>query len=277
MTQDLFRYDGKRVLVVGCATGMGASTARIVQELGGEVHGVDYQSPDAQLAGFTQCDLRDTAAVAAMLDGLSGSFDSVFYCAGLPTGRPPIDVMKVNLAAMRQVVDGVISRVPRGGSISIISSTGGMNFLAHMGEIFGLLASEGFDGIVDWSEKNPEIVADGYVFSKEAVIVYTMQRAISAAADGVRVNCISPGPTDTPMMSDFEASASREVLMSFTGPMARYATADEMAWPLVFIGSTAASYITGLNLIIDGGFLAGVMTGAIDPSALMASAAPANA
>jgi NAD(P)-dependent dehydrogenase (short-subunit alcohol dehydrogenase family) len=274
----LFRYDGKRVLVVGCATGMGASTARIVQSLGGEVHGVDYLEPDDQLAGFTQCDLRDPAQVEDMLASLTGTFDSVFYCAGLPTGRPPLDIMKVNLAAMRLVVDGIISRVPHGGSISIISSTGGMNFLSHMGEIMGLLATDGFDGIVEWSEQNPELVADGYVFSKEAVIVYTMMRALTAAADGVRVNCISPGPTDTPMMSDFEASASRELLLSFTGPMARYATADEMAWPLAFLGSRAASYITGLNLIIDGGFLAGVMTGAIDIAALMPQPAePVNA
>jgi NAD(P)-dependent dehydrogenase (short-subunit alcohol dehydrogenase family) len=278
MTEDLFRYDGKRVLVVGCATGMGASTARIVQSLGGEVHGVDYREPDAQLAGFTQCDLRDPAQVEDMLGSLTGTFDSVFYCAGLPTGRPPLDIMKVNLAAMRLVVDGVISRVPHGGSISIISSTGGMNFLSHMGEIMGLLATDGFDGIVRWSEENPELVADGYVFSKEAVIVYTMMRALTAAADGVRVNCISPGPTDTPMMSDFEASASRELLLSFTGPMGRYATADEMAWPLAFLGSAAATYITGLNLIIDGGFLAGVMTGAIDIAALMPQPAePVNA
>jgi len=274
--KDLFNYEGKRVLIVGCATGMGASTVKIIQSLGGEVHGVDYREPDFPLASFAQCDLRDPSDISTMLDGLSGSYDSVLYCAGLPTGRPPLDIMKVNLAAVRLVVDGVISKVPRGGAISIISSTGGMNFLAHMGEIMGLLATEGFDGIVQWSEENPELVADGYVFSKEAVIVYTMQRAITAAAQGVRVNCISPGPTDTPMMADFEASASREVLMSFTGPMARYATADEMGWPLAFLSSDAASYITGLNLIIDGGFLAGMMTGAIDPAALMAAAAPAE-
>ena len=271
--QDLFRYDGKRVLVVGCATGMGASTGAIVASLGAEVHGIDYRKPDSELAGFTDCDLRDPAAIDAAIEGLSAPFDGVFYCAGLPTGRDPAEIMKVNFAAARMLVEGVQGLVPEGGAIAIISSTGGLNFLQHMGPIMELLATDTFDAAVEWSQAHPEIVADGYVFSKEAVIVYTMQRAIAAASAGVRVNCVSPGPTDTPMMPAFEASASRDLLLAFTGPMNRYATADEMGWPLAFLNSDAASFMTGFNLIIDGGFLAGVMTGAIDPAALLG---PAN-
>lgn len=267
--RDLLRYDGKRVLVVGCATGMGASTATIVASLGATVHGIDYRKPDYELSGFTDCDLRDPAAVESALANLSGPFHGVFYCAGLPTGRDPVDVMKVNFAAARMVVESVHSLVPAGGAISIISSTGGLNFLQHMAPIMELLATQSFDSAVQWSESHPDIVADGYVFSKEAIIVYTMQRAIAAAPAGVRVNCISPGPTDTPMMPDFEATATRDLLLAFTGPANRYATADEMGWPLAFLNSDAASYITGFNLIIDGGFLAGVMTGAIDPAALL--------
>jgi len=266
---DRFRYDGKRVLVVGCATGMGASTAGIVSSLGGEVHGIDYRKPDYELASFTDCDLRDPAAIGSVISELSAPFSSVFYCAGLPTGRPPAEVMKVNFAAARMVVEGVQGLVPAGGAISIISSTGGLNFLQHMAPIMELLATDSFNSAVAWSEANPDLVADGYVFSKEAVTVYTMKRALAAAAAGVRVNCISPGPTDTPMMPAFEASASRDLLLAFTGPMNRYAAADEMGWPLAFLGSDAASYITGLNLIIDGGFMAGVMTGAINPGALL--------
>lgn len=267
--QDQFRYDGKRALVVGCATGMGASTAQVVAGLGGEVHGVDYRKPDYDLTSFTECDLREPTQIESTLASLDGQFDKVFYCAGLPTGRPPMDVMKVNFAAMRAVVEGVQPRIPSGGAIAIISSTGGLNFLAHMAEIFELLGTSSFDEAMAWCKSHAELVADGYVFSKEAVIVYTMKQALAASANGVRVNCLSPGPTDTPMMPDFEATASRELLMKFTGPMNRYATAEEMGWPLAFLNSDAAGYITGLNLIVDGGFLAGVMTGAIDPSKLM--------
>ena len=266
-----FRYDGKRVLVVGCYSGMGESTAKIVHGLGGEVHGVDYKQPDFELAGFTNCDLRNKADIEAMLSSLKGPFDAVFYCAGLSTAHPALDIMRVNAAAVRTVVEGVQSLIPRGGAISIISSTGGLGFFAHMEPIMELLSTEGFDGIVDWSEQHADVVADGYVFSKEVIIVYTMKRALEIADAGVRLNCISPGPTQTPMMPEFEATSSPELLAKFEGPMKRKALPDEMGWALAFLNSDAASFVNGFNLVLDGGFLAGTMTGAIDVAALLAS------
>ena len=80
--EDRFRYDGKRVLVVGCYSGMGAAAAKVVSSLGGEVHGVDFRDPDYELASFTRCDLRDRAAIDDLLASLSGPIDRLFYCAG---------------------------------------------------------------------------------------------------------------------------------------------------------------------------------------------------
>ena len=266
-----FRYDGKKALVVGCYSGMGESTAKIVQGLGGEVHGVDYKEPDYELASFTMCDLRKRDEIESMLGSIQGPVDSLFYCAGLPPTHPPLDVMRVNVAAVRAVVEGVEPLVPRGGAISIISSTGGLGFLQHMEPIMELLNTEGFDGAVSWSEQHPDLVGEGYVFSKEVIIVYTMKRALQLAESGIRVNCISPGPTQTPMMPEFEAMSGPELLRKFEGPMGRKATADEMGWPLAFLNSDAAAFINGFNLVVDGGFLAGTMTGAIDVAALLAS------
>jgi NAD(P)-dependent dehydrogenase (short-subunit alcohol dehydrogenase family) len=267
---DLYRYDGKRALVVGCASGMGEATARIVQSLGGEVDGIDYRQPDYQLAGFTNCDLRDQAQIDRALAGLQGPIDRLFYCAGLPQTHPPLDVMTVNFMAMRHVVDGVRPLMPSGGAVAIISSNAGLNFLERMPTIVELLGTSGFDGARIWCEKHLDVVADGYMFSKEAIIVYTMQTAMASVGDGIRVNCISPGPTATPMMPEFEKAVGAELLEKFRGPMERMSQPEEQGWPLVFLNSDAASYITGLNLVVDGGFVAGVMTGAIDMNALFA-------
>ena len=191
---------------------MGAATAKIVQSLGGEVFGVDYREPDYELAGFTNCDLRNKSEIDAALASLSEPIDRVFYCAGLPQTHPPLDVMKVNFAAMRHVVEGVQPLVPNGGAIAIISSNAGLQFMDHMAPISELLATEGFDGANAWCESHQDVVADGYTFSKEAIIVYTMQRALEVVGDGVRVNCISPGPTATPMMPEFEKAAGPELI-----------------------------------------------------------------
>jgi NAD(P)-dependent dehydrogenase (short-subunit alcohol dehydrogenase family) len=268
--RNLFSYDGRRALVVGCFSGMGESTAKIVRLLGGEVHGVDYKEPDYELSSFTSCDLRNKVEIESMLESLEGPFDAVFYCAGLPPTHPAIDVMRVNFAATRMVVEGVQPKMAAGGAIAIISSTGGLGFMARMGPIMELLGTDGFDGAVDWCEKNAETVAEGYVFSKEVIIVYTMKRALEVVDAGVRVNCISPGPTQTPMMPDFESMSGAELLKKFEGPMDRKAYPEEMGWPLAFLNSESASFVNGFNLIVDGGFLAGTMTGAIDVAALLA-------
>src|SRR5262245_60395259 len=117
--KDLFRYDAKRALVVGCASGMGEATAAVVQSLGGEVHGVDYKPTAAALASFASCDLRDGAQVDSLLASLGGPFDAVFYCAGLPQTHPPRDVMAVNFAALRAVVEGTLPKVSNGGAIAV--------------------------------------------------------------------------------------------------------------------------------------------------------------
>jgi len=266
--EDRFRYDGKRCLVVGCYSGMGAATAKIVQSLGGEVHGIDYREPDSELASFTQCDLRDLGQIDATLSALTGPVDRLFYCAGLPQTFPPLDVMTVNFAAMRHVVEHVHPLIPRGGAVAIISSNAGLQFMDHMATISALLATDSYDAAVEWCRQHPDDVADGYTLSKEAIIVYTMQRALAVVDDGVRVNCISPGPTATPMMPEFEKAAGAELIRAFWGPMNRQAQPEEQGWPLAFLNSDAASFITGLNLIVDAGFAAGVMTGAIDVNAL---------
>ncbi len=178
---------------------------------------------------------------------------------------------------MRAVVEGVHPLIPSGGAVAIISSNAGLQFMDHMAPINELLATDGFDGAVAWCEEHLDLVADGYTFSKEAIIVYTMQRALEVVGEGVRVNCISPGPTATPMMPEFEKAAGPELIRAFWGPMNRQAQPEEMGWPLAFLNSDAASFITGLNLIVDAGFVAGVTTGAIDLGALFAAGMEAMA
>lgn len=269
--ENRLRLDGKRVLVVGCYSGMGQAAAKIVQSLGGAVHGFDYKEPDYPLEGFTQVDLRDQAAIDTALADL-GPVDRLLYCAGLPQTFAFTDIVAVNLAAMRHVVDAVTSTMPAGGAAAIISSNGGLQFMERLPVHVELLSTPGYDDIVSWCDGHRDIVGDPYTFTKEAIIVYTMQKAIASAEAGIRVNCISPGPTATPMMPEFEKAAGAEIIRAFEGPLHRQAQPEEQAWPLAFLVTDAASYITGINLVVDAGFLAGVMTGAIDVAALFAEA-----
>jgi NAD(P)-dependent dehydrogenase (short-subunit alcohol dehydrogenase family) len=100
-------------------------------------------------------------------------------------------------------------------------------------------------------------------------IVWTFRRgATLTPATGIRLNCISPGPTDTPMMPDFVAATSQAFMDAYPKPIGRNSTAEEQGWVMAFLNSPAASYVSGENVYTDGGAGNGMMTGAIKPPAV---------
>src|SRR6201990_3007231 len=101
-----FRYDGKRALVVGGATGMGAAAAKIVGDLGAEVINLDYAPVEAGLGRGIQVDLRDPASIDKALEEVGGPVDAVFSAAGIADGP---DLMKINFIGHRHVIDRLMS------------------------------------------------------------------------------------------------------------------------------------------------------------------------
>jgi NAD(P)-dependent dehydrogenase (short-subunit alcohol dehydrogenase family) len=78
--------------------------------------------------------------------------------------------------------------------------------------------------------------------------------------DGIRLNCTNPGPTQTAMMPAFEAANGKDLIDAFIGPSGRRSTAEEQAWPLVFLNSPRSSYVAGEAFHVDGGFLGAMVT-----------------
>lgn len=261
---DGWSYEGKRVVIAGCASGMGEATARELVRCGAEVHGVDVRPSPVDLASFRTCDLRDRGSVDTAVDAIGGAVDALFNCAGLPQTFPSIDVMTVNFIGMRYWTERIAALMNRGGAIATIASTAGFGYLQRLPTVLEFVGHTGFDEARQWCEDHADVVGDGYSFSKEAIIVWTMASAASYIERGFRINCISPAPTSTPMMDEFEKATSAEVVDVFTLPIGRRALATEMASPMVFLNSDGASYINGHNLNVDGGFVGSITTGMLD-------------
>jgi NAD(P)-dependent dehydrogenase (short-subunit alcohol dehydrogenase family) len=255
-------YEGMRVLVSGGGgAGMGAAAVRELTELGAEVHVLDLREPPVDVASYQAADLRDPAAVAAAVDNVGGRIDALFNCAGLPGGRfPDLDVMLVNFVGMRHLAELVVPHMEAGGAIASISSTAGRGWEENVEKWMPLVSSPGFEAGKAWCEAHSDDITGGYGPSKQAMIIWTMYAAIGLASKGIRLNCISPGPTDTPMMPDFPQA----IIERYPIPLGRHSRPEEQAYPLIFLNSRAASYITGENLITDGGTIGGVSTGQID-------------
>ena len=105
---DVLGYKGKRVIVSGCFSGMGEATAKLLLDLGAEVHGLDFKPCALPLASFNTVDLRDPASIEAGIATIGGTVDALFNCAGLPQSFPPMDVMKVNVIGTRHLTEQVI-------------------------------------------------------------------------------------------------------------------------------------------------------------------------
>jgi NAD(P)-dependent dehydrogenase (short-subunit alcohol dehydrogenase family) len=268
---DILGYKGKRVIVSGCFSGMGEATARILLDLGAEVHGFDYKDCALPLASFTKVDLRDPASIEAGVAALGGKVDALFNCAGLPGGGafPPIETMKVNFIGTRHLTDCVLPLMGPGSAIASIASTGGLGWSRRIPVHMELMMTQGFQGALEWSEAHMDQVAEGYAFSKEAVIVWTQFMGAQLIKRGIRINCSLPSPTQTPMMATFHATSGKAIVDAAAEPLGRYTTAAEQAGPLVLLNSDAAGVVNGVVLPVDGGFMGGLATGQVDISKMM--------
>lgn len=254
---DAFGYQGKRVLVVGGATGMGAAVAELVRDAGAEVVVMDRAEVTNEGVRSIRLDLADRASIDAAVDDCGGTVDALFACAGVADGTPGIE--RINFIGHRHLIDRMIGngQLRRGAAIGFISSAAGLGWEANLPILKEFLAITDFDDAVKWVEANGK--AD-YMFSKLAINAYVAQQAFGLLRQGIRINAILPGPTDTPL-----ARANAEMWLGFgadyreqTGIEA--STPLEQAYPLVFLCSDAASGITGITMVTDAGYVAsGVM------------------
>jgi NAD(P)-dependent dehydrogenase (short-subunit alcohol dehydrogenase family) len=268
-------YRGKRVVITGCFSGMGEAAAKILLDLGAEVHGLDYKDSTLPLASFSNVDLRDPASIEAGVAKLgNGKVDALFHCAGLPGGLfPPMDLMKVNVLGMRHLTELIIPLMQGKGAVASISSTAGMGWSQRIPTHMELIMTQGFAAGEAWCEAHADEVAEGYAFSKETMNVWTMFMGARMIKQGIRFNATMPSPTQTPMMQAFHDTAGKATVDAAAEPLGRYTTPEEQAGPLVLLNSDAAGVVNGVVLPVDGGFMGGVVTGQVDMSVMMRGAA----
>jgi NAD(P)-dependent dehydrogenase (short-subunit alcohol dehydrogenase family) len=271
---DLLRYQGKRVIVTGCFSGMGEATAKLLLELGAEVHGFDYKACGLPLASFTHVDLREPGSIEAGVKAVGGGIDALFNCAGLPEGGAfdAKSVVTVNFIGTRHLTECVIPMMRDGGAIASIASTAGLGWSQRIPLLLEFVTTKGFASAAAWADAHPELLTSAYGFSKEALIVWTQYMGAHLIKRGIRINCSLPSPTQTPMMATFQATAGKAVIDAAAEPLGRYTTPAEQAAPLVLLCSEAMSVVNGIVLPVDGGFLGGLATGQVDLSKIMTPA-----
>lgn len=266
-------YRGKTVVLTGGSSGMGEAAARILGELGAKVHIVDIQEPKLPCEAFYKTDLSDPDQVNATVKALHGigPIDFLFPCAGVPPHAVgALKCMLINYVGARQFVEGVLPAMRDGGGIAIISSDACLSWQRNLDQHMELLAIGDPREARVWCEVNPDKLRDGYTTSKEMLVVWVQHFAVKLGMERrIRINTTAPCPTKTAFMEASVDVLGQEFLDNFPYPVLhRMATAEEQAWPLILLNSPLNAAVTGAVLYTDQGFVSGVFTGAIDPSAM---------
>jgi NAD(P)-dependent dehydrogenase (short-subunit alcohol dehydrogenase family) len=262
---DAFRFDGKRVLVVGGATGMGAAASELALDAGAEVVVMDHA--DVALTGVEaiRVNLAERASIDAAVDACGGPVHALLACAGVADGTPGIE--RINFVGHRHLIERMIDggMLRRGSAIGFISSAAGLGWESKLEELQELLATPDFDSGAAWFEKHGKA---NYMATKQAICAYVARHAFPMLKRGIRINAICPGPTDTPL-----ARANQEMWLGFGADFRKEAgiqtsTPMEQAYPLLFLCSEAAAGINGITLITDAGYMSSGITGSF-PNATM--------
>jgi NAD(P)-dependent dehydrogenase (short-subunit alcohol dehydrogenase family) len=270
MTAHPLSYAGRRVIVTGAASGIGAALAEILVGLGAEVHSFDLR--EAKVEGHQAAygvDIGDPASIDEAVMAVGGPIDGLFNCAGVPGTADGLLVLRVNFCGLRHLTERVVPHMASGGAICSVGSTSAVSW-ARRQLARDLVATADFSAARAWCEAHVGETVYPYDFSKEAVNVYTAVRALSLNAAGVRMTCVNPGGTRTAATADFgqavrDKAHGAEMLANYPRLMGRLARPDEQAWPMVFLNSPLASFITGASLNVDAGFTGGLLTGQFDP------------
>lgn len=248
---NLFRLDGRTIVVIGAASGIGEAVAHAAARQGGDVVAVDVKASGAEAtasrlrdAGYraegVACDITSDEDVQRLFADLEGRAVEGVVCT------PAINVRKPLLQYTESEFDRVLH----------LNMKGSFNVLRAAGR---LMTTRGRGSIVLFASIRAQAVEPGqsiYAATKAAVVQMMRGAACEWGPSGVRVNALAPGVTETPLTMPIKTQPDWYDAYARKTAVGRWAQPEEMAAPTVFLLSDAASYVTGTLLVVDGGWLA---------------------
>ena len=253
------RLEGKVALISGGARGMGAAEAKLFSREGAKVVIADVLEAEGRQ---TEAEINEMGgdAIFVMLDVTKQSdWDAAISKTVEQFGKLDVIVNNAGIASRVSIEETTVEEWDR---ILDINSKG--VFLGTKAAIIQMKSQGAGGSVINISSISGNVgqdtVAAAYNASKGAVRIFSKAAAIQYAAESIRVNTIHPGPLQTPMtQAGWEGAdtfGEEEYVATDNAPMGRYGKPEEVAYGALYLASDESSYVTGAELIIDGGYTA---------------------
>jgi NAD(P)-dependent dehydrogenase (short-subunit alcohol dehydrogenase family) len=251
---------GKTLVITGVASGIGARTVQLALAQGADVIGVDMKAPSSANFDFVQADISTQAGIDDLISKLPRRFDALCNVAGLSGNTGLAPVLNVNFFGLRALSYGALAKLREGGTVVNVASIAGYGWRANLERAKKLVALPGFPDIEALASEHGIDPGYGYPLSKELLLLWNQLAAHEPAfrTRGIRVNAVSPGPVETPILKQFRAVLGDQKVNSDIGRVGRAGTASDIAPVITFLASDAARWINGTNVAADGGLEASI-------------------
>lgn len=255
--KNYFNYEGKNCVVTGASSGMGKATVEMLVDLGASVYALDLNECTVPgIKEFYKCNLANKNEIDEVFAKLPEKIDSFFGVAGLSGSKTDyMTTFNCNYTAnMYITLNYLKTRMTKGDAIVFVSSTAGLNWKQFKKEQDKVVHANTWEEVEKIVEPLAKIAMPtfAYMYSKRCLSQFACEQAIELGKLGIRVNNVMPGSTDTGMKDEFEKMAGgEEALLAETGTAHRLASPEEMAYPILFLNSDMASFISGIDLCVD--------------------------
>lgn len=257
---------GKTIVVTGAASGIGQRTAELAQAMGANVFSVDRNVPAHPIGHFIEADLGSPEGVDKLVATLPKGIDALANVAGLSGTPGRVPTIAVNFLGLRALSIGLAPKMTQYGSVINVASIAGFGWRPNLERAKKAVAVKGFPDPEAFCEAHNIQNETSYPDSKELLLLWTYQAAHDPVFKdrNIRVNAVSPGPVETPILLQFRDVLGDDRVNSDIDRVGRAGTANDIAPSILFLASDGARWVNGTNIACDGGLEASVMAEVMD-------------
>lgn len=242
----------KPVVVTGAASGIGQALVDILRGQGREVIGID-RTPRP---GLLECDLSDPDSIRAAVAQLPGELGGLANVAGVPGTVSPETILRVNVLGPKLLSQLLLPRLQQGSAIVNVASVAAHRNTQPTDAVEELIAAGDVDDLRAWLQDHSIEGPAAYDTSKRVLVDWTQRLSAALIGSGVRALSVSPGPVETPILDDFTTSMGEASMARSVSTVGRHARPEEVAAVVGFALSTDASWLNGIDILVEGGLLA---------------------